>query len=334
MERAPSHDWMVGRADRGCLVVADISGYTKYLQGSELEHAQDVLGDLTETVVRHLRPVLTLNKLEGDAAFAYAPEDRIEASMLLDDIDECYFAFQSRRRDITQATTCDCNACILIPGLNLKFVVHHGSFVRRPIAGREELTGIDVILVHRLLKNAVTEMLGLRGYALFTEACIAALGIEPSALEMKEHRESYEDVGEVKGFVEDLEARWRHEEERRRVYVVQEGAAFEFEDEYPVPPQVRYGSTPPLRRSARDGKTTGLIKPTVAGAGGLAPPTIVYTVELHSSKRSSTGGRSATLRTGLSSRRSDPGYGPPSSSPPTAGLACACGAKRCAADNG
>ncbi len=250
MDRASSHDWMVGRADRGCLVVADISGYTKYLQGSELEHAQDVLADLTETVVKNLRPVLTLSKLEGDAAFAYAPEERIEASMLLDGIDECYFAFQSRRRDITQATTCDCNACLLIPGLNLKFVAHHGSFARRPIAGREELTGTDVILVHRLLKNSVTETLGLRGYALFTEACIAALGIEPSALEMKEHRESYGNVGEVRGYVEDLEARWRYEEERRRVYVVREGAAFEFEDEYPVPPHVlwEYTTSPSKRQ--------------------------------------------------------------------------------------
>ncbi len=37
---------MLSRAERGCLVLADISGYTGYLACSELEHAQDVLADL------------------------------------------------------------------------------------------------------------------------------------------------------------------------------------------------------------------------------------------------------------------------------------------------
>ena len=64
---------MVSRAERGCLVLADITGYTGYLAGSELEHAQDVLADLMETVLKALRPTLRLAKLQGDAAFVYAP---------------------------------------------------------------------------------------------------------------------------------------------------------------------------------------------------------------------------------------------------------------------
>lgn len=100
--------------DRGCLLVADISGYTDYLMGSELDHAENVLADLIETVVAALRPTFQLSKLEGDAAFAYAVTDRIEASMLLDTIDACYFAFRSRLRDVDRATTCDCtiNHCM------------------------------------------------------------------------------------------------------------------------------------------------------------------------------------------------------------------------------
>jgi len=46
---------MLSRAERGCLAQADISGYTGYLAGVELEHAQDVLADLIETVVGALR---------------------------------------------------------------------------------------------------------------------------------------------------------------------------------------------------------------------------------------------------------------------------------------
>ena len=61
-----------------------------------------------------------------------------------------------RLRDITQATTCDCNACLLIPRLDLKFVVHGGQAAADPVA-RTDLAGTDVIVIHRLLKNHITE---------------------------------------------------------------------------------------------------------------------------------------------------------------------------------
>jgi len=60
------------RAERACLAIADISGYTGYLVESELDHAHDVLADLMETMVSGFRPVFRLAKLEGDAAFAYS----------------------------------------------------------------------------------------------------------------------------------------------------------------------------------------------------------------------------------------------------------------------
>jgi hypothetical protein len=225
-------------AERACLVIADVTGYTSYLQGTELEHAQDVLADLLETIVDRLQPTLRLSKLEGDAAFVYGLEGELEPSMLLDTIDEAYFAFRRRVRDIRQATTCDCNACRLIPSLDLKFVAHHGSVARHTVAGSEELAGTDVILVHRLLKSSVEERLGLRGYALLTEACVQALGLDPAALDLREHRERYADVGEVAGHVADLHARWRYEDERRRVFVTRSQAEFEEVDELPAPPAV------------------------------------------------------------------------------------------------
>jgi uncharacterized protein DUF2652/polyketide cyclase/dehydrase/lipid transport protein len=115
------------------------------------------------------------------------------------------------------------------PELNLKFVVHHGEFIRRSGGRGEELTGPDVILVHRLLKNTAAEALGLRGYALCTEACVNALGIDPVALELRGHREEYADVGEVPGWVLDLETRWSAERDRRRVVVAPEDASFTVE---------------------------------------------------------------------------------------------------------
>ncbi|HYY34313.1 MAG TPA: DUF2652 domain-containing protein [Gaiellaceae bacterium] len=226
--------------DRGCLLIADISGYTEYVVSSPLEYAEDVVAEITRDVVERLEPVLRINKLEGDAAFGYALDDQLDASMLLDSIEECYFGFRRRIRGIEHSTNCSCNACVKAPDLNLKFVVHHGEFIRRAGSRGEELTGHDVIVVHRLLKNAAAEILGLKGYALCTEACVSALGIDPVALEMRSHCEHYDDVGEVPGWLMDLEARWHVERERRRVAVGAADAAFAVEVALPVAASVAW----------------------------------------------------------------------------------------------
>jgi hypothetical protein len=57
----------VNRPEPACLVIADIAGHTGYLAGVELDHAQDILADLVDTVIAGLRPGLRLAKLKGDA---------------------------------------------------------------------------------------------------------------------------------------------------------------------------------------------------------------------------------------------------------------------------
>jgi uncharacterized protein YndB with AHSA1/START domain len=220
------------------LLIADISGYTEYLGGVEIEHAQDILADLIGTVVTALRPNFRLAKLEGDAAFCFAPAEKIDGSVLLDTIERCYFGFRRRRRDVRQATSCQCNACTRIPDLNLKFVAHHGTVARQKMAGREELMGSDVIVVHRLLKNTVGDSLGSSAYALLTDALVRSTGIEPEALGMAAHSERYEHVGEVRLWIHDLEARWQEEEARQRVYLGPADAALVLQAEVSAPPQI------------------------------------------------------------------------------------------------
>jgi len=230
----PRHAAVRG-TESGCLAIADISGYTSYLAGAELDHAQDVLEDLTETVVKALTPPMQLSKLEGDGVFVYMPGSRIDASMLLDTFDAAYFAFRRRQEAIDRATQCDCNACVLIPRLDLKFVAHHGAFGRQRVAGSEELSGSDVILVHRLLKNRVAEIIGHPGYALYTDAVLAAMGVDPERLRMRRHDEAVEGIGPVSGWIQDLHERWTEERERRRVKVSRDDAVGVFTYEVPAP---------------------------------------------------------------------------------------------------
>ena len=215
---------MLSQPEPACLVIADITGYTGFLAGAELDHAQDILAALMSTVVTAFRPAFKLAKLEGDAAFVYAMTPVVDSAELQDTIESCYFAFRRLLRDISRASTCECNACVLVPKLDLKVVAHHGEVVRQRIGGWEELVGSDVIVVHRLLKNHVVEETGFAAYAMYSEGCLAAMGLDdPAAAGLLEHREEFEGVGEVVGWVRDLEAAWRDELDRSRIVV--EGTA-------------------------------------------------------------------------------------------------------------
>jgi uncharacterized protein YndB with AHSA1/START domain len=262
---------MLQRPEPACLVIADISGYTSYIAGTELDHAQDILADLIGTVVGALRPTFRLAKLEGDAAFTYAMTETIDGSALQDTVERCYYAFRRRLRDIHQASTCDCNACTLMPTLDLKFVTHHGPVIRQRIAGRDELAGANVIVAHRLLKNDVVETLGIAAYALYSEAAVAAMGLEdPAAAGLVAHRQTYDGVGEIGGWVRDLEAAWQAESERTRVFVDATEAIWAIETIVPAPPEIAWEwFTSPARRPQWQAGVTEVREETPSGRRGV-----------------------------------------------------------------
>jgi hypothetical protein len=206
---------MLARTEPACLVIADISGYTGYLAGVELDHAQDILADLLGAVVTNTSTMRTA-KLEGDAVFCHAPAGALDGPALVDTIESCYFAFTKRRRTIAHLTTCTCDACQRLDVLDLKFVVHCGQYAAHVVAGREELVGYDVILVHRLLKNQVADEIGTRGYALLTMLVVEELGLQQFAQGLAPMQVSVDGTGyDVRVF--DLAARWRELQRTMRV---------------------------------------------------------------------------------------------------------------------
>jgi class 3 adenylate cyclase len=228
----------MSEVERGCLILADISGYTRYLAGVELEHSTDVLADLIEVVVDRVRGRFHLDKLEGDAVFCHAEDDGLEGNAVLSTLRACYAGFADRREEIVRATTCPCRACRGISDLNLKIVVHTGEYATHKVAQSRELMGAEVNLVHRLLKNSVTKLTGIKGYALITDSAIDRLGFEPKPMGMVGHVERYAEVGEVPGQVLDLENEWRQETERRVVYLSDAEASRIYISETSLPPSV------------------------------------------------------------------------------------------------
>ena len=64
------------------LVLADISGYTRFARLHRLSqaHAESIICELLDAVIAHTEHPLKLNELLGDAAFFYAPSDRTPAT--------------------------------------------------------------------------------------------------------------------------------------------------------------------------------------------------------------------------------------------------------------
>lgn len=218
--------------ERGPLLIADISGYTKFVGGVELEHGAAIVADLLGVAVEQLAAVATLAKLEGDAAFcagtSLPSEDGLMAALF-----GCYDAFRRRLRDAAHLTTCSCAACSAMSSLDLKIVVHSGEYLIHRVAGSSELTGSDVILVHRLLKNSVSE----RGYALFTDAIVRDAALPVTEWGCRPQQEEVDDVGPVEVHVLDLDAVWQAEQERAAVLVSEsDGKVMTFE--LPAPPPV------------------------------------------------------------------------------------------------
>ena len=96
----------------GHLLIADISGYTRYLTSSELEHAQQVLGSLMELLVDRTLPPLRVAGLQGDAVFSYGLASRaLGGQTLVEMIETTYVAFRRAIEQMVLNTTCRCNAC-------------------------------------------------------------------------------------------------------------------------------------------------------------------------------------------------------------------------------
>jgi uncharacterized protein YndB with AHSA1/START domain/class 3 adenylate cyclase len=257
--------------EHGYLVLADITGYTSYLAGVELEHAHEILTDLLEVIVERFKLMLTISKLEGDAVFANVSDAQLpRPEALLELTEGTYLAFRMRRDSAQRRTTCTCRACQSIPMLDLKFFVHHGSYIVQDISGIRELVGSDINMIHRLTKNHISESTGWRAYTLFTQDALAGMDLKLDGIH--EQVEAYEHLGEIKTFSIDMQPRYSKLIEAQRVVISPEEADLILTHEFEAPlPLVWQLITDPkiLTQTFReDGHWDAIIRPGGrAGAG-------------------------------------------------------------------
>ena len=156
---------------RAVLLIADIGGYTAYMNWNRthLAHAQLTVAQLLEAVIDAAKG-LKLAKLEGDAAFFWAPDGNANV-LVCDRLWWMRQSFLARRERIKADVACECASCAQLDSLSLKFVAHEGEVAEQKVKRHVELAGVDVILVHRMLKNQVP----VPEYVLMTDPVAACL---------------------------------------------------------------------------------------------------------------------------------------------------------------
>lgn len=186
--------------ERAVFLIADIGGYTRFMRVHRinLSHAQYVVAQLLEAVIDAASPAFKLAKLEGDAAFFYAlgaDGGEPDLASLGERVAQIRQAFVTRRREIEIDRVCNCDGCVQASQLTLKFVSHVGDVAFQKVKRLTELAGVDVIFVHRLLKNAVP----ISEYVLMSEPVHA--GLAPAVRDVaRESAEDLEGLGETRTF--------------------------------------------------------------------------------------------------------------------------------------
>lgn len=189
---------MIMKLQHVAIAIADIGGYTRFirLHKSTLLHAEEIISQLLETIVDGAAFPLVLNKLEGDAALMYADMGDSEAAAARDVARQSatlFSAFHAKSGELARKRdNCPCDACQHILDLRLKVVLHHGVVAIRKMRQFEELTGEDVILAHRLLKNSVSKP----EYILMS-ASFHRLAGNLAGYSSESGQEDYKDLGNV-----------------------------------------------------------------------------------------------------------------------------------------
>jgi hypothetical protein len=226
---------MDNQIQQGYVVLADISGFTSFMEDNEIAHSSNILRNIIDLIIGHFTPTMDLAEVEGDAVFAYAADAKISrGELLLEIIEATYAAFRDRQRTMSHNATCPCKACQSISNLDLKFITHYGDYILEDVAGKKKPVGSSVNAVHRLLKNSVGNTTGWHGYALFSDKGLEKMGIRP--VEVHKSTETYEHLGEIKTSSINLDERYKQMIEGRRVFLSSDAADTSVAHEFSFPP--------------------------------------------------------------------------------------------------
>jgi len=195
---------MENEPQRAFLLIADISGYTKFMTSKRksLAHAQAIITELMNSIISEIKIPLHIVEIEGDAIYFYGVEEpgvyawEQIVSIISKKLFEFFHVFYRKLNDLTHSVMCHCSACDGMSDLKLKIIAHIGEVLFYKIASFSKLSGPDVILLHRLLKNSIEA----NEYLLMTERSFFEIS-QYEEFEAERRVENYDDFGPVNIYV-------------------------------------------------------------------------------------------------------------------------------------
>lgn len=177
--------------NKSLLFLPDISGYTEFVQSTEINHSQHVIAELLEVLIDANTEKLQLAEIEGDALFFYK-EDIPSLEKLLAQIETIFTAFYSHLKLLEKNRICPCMACSTAPNLQLKIIAHCGEIEFISVKDKRKPFGVEVIQAHRLMKNSIAS----DQYVLLTNALNKEIGLasnyESKLFQLKAGNDTYD----------------------------------------------------------------------------------------------------------------------------------------------
>ncbi len=156
------------------LFMPDISGFTKFINETEIEHSTHIIQELLEIIVNANEINLELLEIEGDAVFFFRLGKMPAAAEIIQQTKKIFEKFHQHLLKYESHRLCQCGACRTASNLTLKFIIHAGPVGSFNVGNNFKLIGKDIIILHRLLKNCIP----LSEYFLFTEPFFGILESE------------------------------------------------------------------------------------------------------------------------------------------------------------
>lgn len=141
--------------NRGLLFIPDISGFTRFVNETEINHSRLIIQELLEIMINANKIGLIVSEIEGDAILFYKFGEAPELKDLYNQVEEMFRAFHSNLVAYEDRRFCQCKACMSAIHLSLKVITHFGEFTDYHVKNFRKLIGKDVIVAHQLLKNDI-----------------------------------------------------------------------------------------------------------------------------------------------------------------------------------
>ena len=143
--------------NKGLLFIPDISGFTKFINQTDIGHSRKIIQELLEILINSNQMELEVSEIEGDAILFYKFCDSPSLKEIYEQVEKMFCAFHKHLLAYDSCRYCQCNACTSMVGLSLKVITHYGEFTSYNVKNFNKLIGKDVIIAHQLLKNEIEQ---------------------------------------------------------------------------------------------------------------------------------------------------------------------------------